>query len=109
MPALTKVTSGLVGVCGSAPAGAGGHPSVVWSSGPYLPGLVPCGVDGLAGIGALLALSSDGDVARNGLPWVTLTFLALGLAVSAVAALTRRDWLLAVATILVSPTSDPTP
>jgi hypothetical protein len=51
-----------------------------------------------------LATGSDGSAGRSGLSWLSLTFLAVGLAVTAFAALTRRDWLLAVSTILVSPT-----
>ena len=105
---LTKVTPGLVGVAWLAVGRR-------WRAlfGGVVVGAVLVGVSYLAAPKAwqdwvhFLASGSDGSAGRSGLSWLTVTLLVTGLSVTAFAALTRRDWLLAIATILVSPTFGP--
>jgi Glycosyltransferase family 87 len=106
--ALTKVTPGLVGVAWLV---AGRRWRALVSG--LGAGLVLVGISYLANPTAwqqwvrFLASGSDGPAGRVGLPWLTLALLALGVAVTVVAALTRRAWLLPLATILASPTFGP--
>ena len=105
---LTKVTPGLVGVAWLAA-------SRRWRAlaGGVLVGGVLVGMSYLAAPTAwqdwvhFLASGSDSSAGRPGLPWLTVTLVAFGLAVTVFAAVTRRGWLLPVATILVSPTFGP--
>jgi hypothetical protein len=55
----------------------------------------------------LLTSDLGGSAGRSGVPWLTVTLLAVGLAITVFAAMTRRSWLLPIATILVSPTFGP--
>ena len=106
--ALTKVSPGLVGVAWL-PVGRR------WRS--LLTGtLVGTALVGLSYLAApttwqdwlrFLASGRNGAVGPSGVPWLTLTLLVAGLAVTVFAALTRRGWLLSVATIMVSPTFGP--
>ncbi|MEP6650122.1 MAG: glycosyltransferase family 87 protein [Lapillicoccus sp.] len=106
--ALTKITPGLVGVAWLT---AGRR----WRAlaGGAVVGALLVGVSYLAAPTTwqdwvhFLASGTDGSAGQSGLPWLTLTLLGVGLAVTVFASLTRRAWLLPVATILVSPTFGP--
>jgi hypothetical protein len=99
---LTKVTPGLVGVAWLA-AGRRWRPLAIGV-------LIGAVLVGLSYVSAPMAwhdwvhLLVSGSA---GLPWLTVTQLAVGLALTVFAAVTRRGWLLPVATILVSPTFGP--
>jgi hypothetical protein len=105
---LTKVTPGLVGVAWLAAVRR-------WRAlaGGVLVGGVLVSLSYLAAPKAwqdwvhFLASGSDSSAGRPGLPWLTVTLVAVGLAMTVFAAVMRRGWLLPVATILVSPTFGP--
>jgi hypothetical protein len=55
----------------------------------------------------LLTSGSGGPAGGSGVPWLAVALLAVGVAITLFAGVTRRGWLLPIATILVSPTFGP--